>query len=114
MPKKSKKPKIILEHPEEFLCFCCNEKVMAKQKSICVDMYKNQRYGLRGICPKNNCKLSKFISDETALELIKKYGRCPNDDNSSGNKAAEAGGIFALFALLGGAIAYAVKSYKKC
>ena len=120
MPKKSRsKRSKRLKRSErldddEFRCFCCKEKVTAKSRSICVDMYKNKRYALRGTCPKNNCKLSKIISNEKAEILKKVYDHCPANDNSSGNKAAEAGGIFALFALLGGAIAYAVKSSKKC
>jgi hypothetical protein len=112
--KKSKTPLEEAEEAEEFFCLCCKEKVKAKPKTICVDMYKNKRYALRGTCPKNKCKLSKIISNENAIKLKKKYGDCPKDDNSSGNKAAEVGGIFALFALLGGAIAYAVKNAKKC
>ena len=119
MPKKSRsKRSKRLKRSErldddEFRCFCCKEKVTAKSRSICVDMYKNKRYALRGTCPKNNCKLSKIISNEKAEILKKVYDHCPAND-CSGNKAAEAGGILALFALLGGTIAYAVNSSKKC
>ena len=111
MANKSKKKSKKLDPTKiKFRCFCCKKKVEAKSGSICVDMYKNGRYALRGICSENYCKLSKIISDDDAEELKKVYGNC----GDSCNKAAEAGGIFALFALLGGAIAYAVKSYKKC
>ena len=109
MPKKLKKPL----QEDEFRCFCCKKKVTAKPGSICVDMYKNKRYALRGTCPKNNCKLSKIISDKDATRLMSEYGDCSDDDKPCSNKVVEAGGILALFALLGGAIAYAVKSTKK-
>jgi hypothetical protein len=107
MAKKSKK---LDPNNIDFRCFCCKEKVKAKSGSICVDMYKNGRYAVRGICCKNNCKLSKIISDDDAEKLKKVISNC--DDSS--NKVAEAGGVLALFALLGGAIAYAVKTAKKC
>ena len=111
MPNKSKKKSKKLEPTKiKFRCFCCKKKVEAKSGSICVDMYKNGRYALRGICSENNCKLSKIISDDDAEKLKKVISNC--DDSS--NKVAEAGGVLALFALLGGAIAYAVKTAKKC
>jgi len=109
LKKKSKKKSKKLGETE-FRCFCCKKKVEAKTGSICVDIYDNGRYALRGTCPKNNCKLSKFISNDTAEELKELYGGC----NDSCNKVVEAGGILTVFALLGGAIAYAVKMAKKC
>jgi len=98
----------------EFWCFCCKDKVSAKTGSICLDMYKNGRYALRGNCPHKDCLMSKIISDETAekIKSCKKYNYCEEDDSGDGNKIAEAGGILAFLALLGGAIAYAVKSSK--
>ena len=108
--KLKKKSKKLDPNNIQFRCFCCKQKVEAKKGSICIDMYKNGRYALRGICSENNCKLSKIISDEDAEKLKQFYGNC--DDSC--NKAAEAGGILALFALLGGTIAYAVKMAKKC
>jgi hypothetical protein len=119
MPKKSKKKskkssKELDPNKIEFTCFCCKQIVEAKSGSICVDMYKNGRYAVRGLCKKNNCKLSKFISYDDAEKLKELYGKCDDDDDHNVNKVAEAGGILALFALLGGAIAYAVKMAKKC
>ena len=97
----------------EFWCFCCKAKVKAEPKSICLDMYKNGRYALKGICPHKKCAMSKIISDDTAAKLRCKYDGC-REEEDCGNKAAEAGGILTLFALLGGAIAYAVKTSKNC
>ena len=94
-------------------CFCCKKKVIPKEGSICIDIYKNGRYALRGKCPENNCSLSKILSDETAKKLKCKYQDCPIDSDSCMG-AAEAGGIFALFALLAGTLAFAVKSAKNC
>ena len=112
MPKKSKKSKKSKKLNEtEFTCLCCRKTVEAETGSICVDLYRNGIYALRGTCVEKKCKLSKFISDDDAETLMKKYGDCPANDSSS-NKAVEAGGILAFFALLGGAIFYAVKSGK--
>jgi uncharacterized UBP type Zn finger protein len=110
LKKKSKKLVELDPNKIEFSCFCCKQKVKAKSGSICVDMYKNGRYALRGICCENDCKLSKIISDDDAEKLKEVLSNC----GESSNKVAEAGGILALFALLGGAIAYAVKMAKKC
>ena len=111
MPKKSKKL-----NETEFTCLCCRKTVEAETGSICVDLYRNGKYALRGTCVEKKCKLSKIISNDDAKTLMKKYGDCPANDSSSNdsssNKAVEAGGILALFALLGGAIFYAVKSGK--
>ena len=101
----------------EFRCFCCKKKVEAKRGSICIDLYKNNRYAMRGICPDKKCSLSKIISNEKAEELKRKYNDCSNSDDHDdhdGIGVAEAGGIFALFALLAGTIAFGVKSAKNC
>lgn len=111
---KKKKQKKIMKDDDDFYCLCCKEKVKADPKSICIDIYKNGRYALRGICPIKNCSMSTFISDEYAEEIkrTKKYNCCGEVDSGDGNKIAEAGSILAFLALLGGAIAYAVKSSK--
>lgn len=96
----------------EFRCFCCKKKVEAKRGSICIDLYKNNRYAMRGICPENKCSLSKIISNDKAEELKGKYKDCSSLDDHEGIGVAEAGGIFALFALLAGTIAFGIKSSK--
>ena len=114
MAKKKKMKKEMKEKmkEEEFWCFCCKEKVKAKSGSICLDMYKNGSYALRGKCCLQNCSMSKFISDDNAAKWKSKYNDCQDDDSDGSNKIAEAGGILAFLALLGGAIAYAVKTSK--
>ena len=95
---------------DQFHCFCCKKKVKAIPDSICIDVYKNGRSAMRGLCPENNCKLSKIISDEKAEELKSKYNDCPK----SNNDVLEAGGVFAFLALLAGAIVVGIKSTKHC
>jgi hypothetical protein len=97
---------------KEFRCFCCKVKVEALEGSICIDVYKNGRYAMRGICPHKKCSLSKFISKEKAEKLKSKYSDCPV--SSSDSKVVEAGGVFALFALLAGAVVMGIKSAKSC
>ena len=97
----------------EFYCFCCKDRVEALPGSICFDVYKNGRHAMRGVCPHKKCALSKIISDKKAEKLKSKYRDCKTEEPSD-SKIVEAGGVFALFALLAGAIVMGIKSAKPC
>lgn len=64
----------------EFYSVKLRKKVMVDAEDICVKYFDNKRTGKTpALCvnsDKYGCKMVKFISRESAKEMIEKYGKC--------------------------------------